>query len=140
MTKFQRISLFALRVGLGWIFFWAGITKVLKPAWSAGGYLQGAKTFPDLFHWFATPAMLPLTNLVTEWGLLLLGISLILGVFIRWTAPVGIALMALFYLPILQFPYPNVNSFIVDEHIIYIIALTILIVFNAGNYWGLGKK
>ena len=139
MTKLQRVSLFLLRVSLGWIFFWAGITKILKPAWSAAGYLQNAKTFPDLFQWFASPTMLPLTNLVTEWGLLLLGVSLILGVCIRWSAPAGIVLMILFYLPILQFPYPNVNSFIVDEHIIYIIALIILAVFKAGHYWGLGK-
>lgn len=140
MTKLQRISLFVLRVGLGWVFFWAGITKVLNPAWSAGGFLQGAKTFPDLFHWFASPAVLPFTNFMNEWGLTLLGTSLILGIFIRWSAPFGIALMALYYLPILQFPYPNVNSFIVDEHIIYIVALILLAVFNAGRYWGLEKR
>ena len=140
MTKLQRISLFLLRVSLGWVFFYAGITKVLKPGWSAAGFLQGAKTFPDFFHWFASPAVLPFTNFMNEWGLTLLGVSLILGVFIRWTAPLGIILMALYYLPILQFPYPNVNSFIVDEHIIYMVALAVLAACKAGSYWGLGKQ
>lgn len=140
MTKLQRVSLFVLRVGLGWVFFWAGITKVLNPAWSAGGFLKGAKTFPALFHWFSSPGVLPITNFLNEWGLTLLGVSLILGIFVRWSAPFGIALMALYYLPILQFPYPNVNSFIIDEHIIYIAVLIALYAFNAGQYWGLEKK
>lgn len=140
MTKLQRVSLFLLRVGLGWIFFWAGITKVLNPEWSAGGFLQGAKTFPAFFSWFGSPTMLPITNFVNEWGLTLLGVSLILGIFVRWTAPFGVILMVLYYLPILQFPYPNVNSFIVDQHIIFIIALIALYAFNAGQYWGLEKK
>ncbi|MEK9158055.1 MAG: DoxX family membrane protein [Patescibacteria group bacterium] len=140
MNKFQKISLFTLRVGLGWVFFWAGITKVLNPTWSAGGFLNSAKTFPALYHWFASPTMLPITNLVNEWGLTLLGISLILGLFIRFTAPFGVILMALYYLPVLQFPYPNVNSFIVDEHIIYIAGLLILTSFHADRFWSLRKN
>ncbi|MEK7098213.1 MAG: hypothetical protein AAB906_05185, partial [Patescibacteria group bacterium] len=61
MTQFQKISLFLLRISLGWLFFWAGITKVLNPTWSAAGYLQGAKTFADFYQWLATPSLLPLT-------------------------------------------------------------------------------
>ncbi len=143
MNKLQRISLFVLRVGLGWVFFWAGITKVLNPAWSAEKFLQGAKTFPDFFNWFASPGMLPITNFMNEWGLTLLGASLILGIFVRWSAPLGVLLMALYYLPILQFPYPgfpSLNSFIVDQHIIFIIVLITLYAFNAGNFWGLEKR
>ena len=105
MNKLQRISLFVLRIGLGWVFFWAGITKVLNPAWSAEKFLQGAKTFPELFSWFASPGMLPITNFMNEWGLTLLGASLILGIFVRWSAPLGVLLMVLYYLPILKFPY-----------------------------------
>lgn len=139
MTKFQKISLFLLRVSLGWVFFWAGITKILNPAWSAAGFLNSAKTFPSLFHWFASPTILPVTNFMNEWGLLLLGLSLILGVFVRWSAPLGALLMVLYYLPVLKFPYPNTNSFLVDEHIIYIIALFVLMNFHADKFWSVGK-
>lgn len=45
MTQFQKISLFLLRISIGWLMFYAGITKVLNPEWSAAGYLKGAKTF-----------------------------------------------------------------------------------------------
>ena len=41
--NFQKISLFFLRVFLGGLFFYAGITKVLDPSWTAAGYLKGAK-------------------------------------------------------------------------------------------------
>ena len=140
MTHIQKVSLFVLRVSLGWIFFWSGITKVLNPAWSAAGYLNSAKTFPDLYHWFARPSLLPVTNIVNEWGMLILGASLIMGLFIRFSAPFGVLLMALYYLPVLQFPYPNVNSFLVDEHIIYICALLVLMSFHADNFWSIRKK
>lgn len=143
MTKFQKVSLFLLRVGLGWVFFWAGITKVLNPAWSAEGYLKGAKTFPEIFNWFASPTVLPFTNFMNEWGLTLLGVSLILGVFVRWSAFLGALLMILYYFPILKFPYPgfpSLNSFIIDDHIIFIIALFVLATFKADSYWGLGKR
>ena len=45
------IALFALRLSLGWLLFYAGITKVFDTSWSAAGYLAGAKTFPALFQW-----------------------------------------------------------------------------------------
>jgi thiosulfate dehydrogenase (quinone) large subunit len=137
MTRAQKISLFLLRVSLGWFYFYAGITKVLNPDWSAGGYLKGAKNFTAFYGWLTSPAMLPIVNFVNEWGLTLLGLSLIFGVFIRLSSVMGAILMVLYYLVILDFPYPNVNSFIVDQHIIYIFVLILLGVLDAGRVWGL---
>ena len=137
MTQFQKISLFLLRISLGWLFFWAGITKVLNPAWSAAGYLKGAKTFTGFYQWLATESLLPFTNFVNEWGLTLLGVALIFGIFVRLSSVLGAVLMFLYYLPILQFPYPNLHSFLVDEHIVYIFALLVLASASAGRVWGL---
>lgn len=137
MTQFQKISLFLLRISLGWLFFWAGITKVLNPEWSAAGYLKGAKTFVGFYQWLTSPGILPIINFVNEWGLTLLGIALILGIFVRLSSVLGAVLMFLYYLPILQFPYPNPYSFLVDEHIIYIFALLMLVSAHAGRVWGL---
>ncbi|MEK7636361.1 MAG: DoxX family membrane protein [Patescibacteria group bacterium] len=137
MTFFQKISLFLARVSIGWLFFYAGITKVLNPEWSAAGYLRGAKTFTDFYQWLATPGVLPFVNFVNEWGLTLLGVSLIAGVFVRLSSFLAALLMLLYYLPMLNFPYPNSYSFIVDEHIIYISALLLLASFRAGRVWGL---
>ena len=129
--------MFLLRVTLGSMFFYAGITKVLNPEWSAEGYLKSAKTFPALYQWFASSDVLPIINFVNEWGLTLIGVALILGIGVRIVSISGSALMALYYLPILDFPYPNPQSFIVDQHIIYIASLLILASFRAGRVFGL---
>ena len=137
MTQFPKISLFLLRVGLGWMMFYAGITKVLDPTWSAAGYLKGAKIFAFFYQWLANPGILPIVNFINEWGLALLGISLILGLGVRLSSILGAALMLLYYFPILDFPYPNPHSFLVDEHIIYAAALLFLGALRAGRVWGL---
>ena len=140
MAQFQKISLFLLRVSLGWLMLYSGINALTTPGWSAAGYLKGAKTFAGFYQWLLQPNILPVINFVNEWALTLLGISLILGVFIRFSAPLGTVLMLLYYFPILQFPYPNTHDFIVDEHIIYALALLVLASLRAGDVWGLGKK
>jgi thiosulfate dehydrogenase [quinone] large subunit len=139
MSTFQKFSIFFLRVALGWMYFWAGITKVLDPKWSAEGYIKGAKLFPEIYQFFLQPNVLPWVNLVNEWGLVLLGVSLILGIFVRFSAPLGVALMALYYMA-LGFPYPNAHSMVVDEHIIYIGALLVLASCRAGRVWGLDER
>lgn len=117
--------------------FYAGITKVLNPEWSSAGYLQGAKTFSGFFQWFLQPGILPVVNFVNEWGLTLLGISLLLGVFVRLSSLLGVLLMLLYYFPILDFPYPNPHSYIVDEHIIYAFVLLFFAAVRPGRVWGL---
>ncbi len=136
----QKHILFLLRISLGVLMFYAGITKVLDPSWSAGGYLAGAKTFSVFFQRLAQPDLLPFINLVNEWGLTLLGVSLILGAFVRLSSVLGAVLMMLYYFPILDFPYPNPHSYIVDEHIIYALALLYFATVKAGRVGGLDGK
>ena len=136
MTKYQRVSLFALRLALGWLFIYAGITKIFDPAWSAAGYLKGAKTFAVLFGWMLDPSVLPFINFLNVWGLTLLGISLLVGGLIRYSAYAGVVLMTLYYLAAMNFPYPNSHTLLVDEHVIYSIALFVLAVFDVGQIWG----
>ena len=140
MNRFQKISLFLNRVSMGWLMFYAGITKIMNPAWSAAGYLGSAKTFAGFYQWFLRPDVLPFTNFINEWGLTLLGVSLILGLFVRLTSIGGAALMMLYYFPVLQFPHVSAHSYIVDEHIIYALVLVALVVMRAGQVWGLDSK
>ena len=116
---------------------YAGLTKILDPQWSAAFYLKDAKTFPAFFNWFLQPNILPITNFVNEWALTILGVSLILGIFVRLSSLGGVLLMLLYYFPILQFPYPNPHAFIVDEHIIYAVILLFFAATHAGRAWGL---
>lgn len=122
---------------MGWLMFYAGITKVLNPEWSAAGYLRGAKTFSGLYQWLLQPEILPTINFLNEWGLTLLGVALILGLGVRLASVPGALLMALYYLPVLEFPYIGTHSYIVDEHIIYALVFLLLGALAAGRNWGL---
>lgn len=128
--------LFLLRIVMGWLYFYTGLIKILNPTWSAAGYIGGAKTFPGFYNLFLRSDILPFTNYLNEWALTLLGISLIAGVFVKYAGYLGSLLMLLYYLPILDFPKVGANSFIVDDHIIFILVLLYLSVAGAGEYLG----
>lgn len=136
MENAQRLSLLLLRVSLGWMFFYAGITKVLNPSWSAAGYIGAAKNFQGFYAWFLQPEVLPVVNFLNTWGLTLVGVSLLLGLMTRFSSFVGIMLMLLYYF-VLPFPKPNANSFIVDFHVIYVAALFVLAATRSGRFLGL---
>lgn len=122
---------------MGWLFFYAGIIKIADPRWSAEGYLKGAKTLSWFYQFLTQPNLLPITNFLNEWGLTIVGLFLMLGLFTRFGSTLGAIFMALYYLPILSFPHPGANSFIVDQHIIFIFALACLASFRAGQIFGL---
>lgn len=125
---FKKISLFLLRFGMGILFLWAGYTKLIDPAWSASGYISGSKVFVGFYNWLMQPNILPTINFLNEWGLTLIGIALILGIFTRLASFFGIVLMILYYLPI----YPPLHG-IVDEHIIYALVFLVLMAFGGGE-------
>ena len=139
MSKPQRVSLFILRVIMGWFFFYAGITKVLDAGWTSAGYVKGAKNFVDLYQWFLSPQVLPVVDFMVKWGLTMLGVSLLLGLFVRVSSYLGMLLMFLLYLPVLNFPLVGAHAYLVDEHIIYMAGLLVLASFKAGHVWGLEK-
>ena len=131
-SKFLLIS----RLAVGWLMFYAGITKIVNPAWTAGGYLANAKTFPGFYGWLAAPENISWVNFLNEWGLTLIGLSLILGLGVRLSSILGALLMLLYYFPVLEFP-EVAHGFIVDEHIIYAAILLFFATVRAGRYYGL---
>lgn len=137
MNKKSKVFMVILRLALGVLFFYAGITKVLNPAWSAAGYLKGAKTFPELYNMLLQPNIIPAINFINEWGLTLLGVSLLLGIAVRLSSFLGAVMMLLYYFPILAFPLVGEHGFLVDEHIVYASALLLLGSLRAGRVWGL---
>ncbi len=130
--------MFILRILMGWMFLYAGITHILDATFSAAKYVGGAKSFVVLFQWILSPQVLPVVDFMVKWGLALLGASLLLGLFVRLSSYLGMLLMFLFYLPILNFPMVG-NSYLVNQHIIYMAGLLVLASFRAGHVWGLEK-
>ena len=140
LNKSEAKWLFLPRVAVGWLMFYAGITKILDPEWTAAGYAISANTFHGLYAFFALPANIGWINFINEWGLTLLGISLILGIGVRLSSILGAALMMFYYFPALDFPYVGEHSYIVDEHVIYALLLIFFAVVRAGRYFGLEER
>ncbi len=126
----KSTALFLMRLSLGFYFLYAGVTKIMDPAWSAVGYIKSAQHFKPLFDFFASATMLPTTNLLNEWGLTLIGVALVLGLATRFASICGIIIMALYYL-VLPFPHPDAHSLIVDDHIIFITIFLSLIALRS---------
>jgi len=138
MTRAVKLSILALRLAIGWLLFYAGISKIVNPEWSAAGYLENASSFPGLFGWFALPQNIGWVNFLNEWGLTLVGLALILGVAVRYASIGGGLLMLLYYFPVLEFPYAG-HGIIVDDHLIYLLVFILFYVTRAGRFWGLDR-
>lgn len=139
LSSLEAKFLLIARLAVGWLIFYAGITKILDPAWTAAGYLGAAKTFPGFYQWLASPVNIGWVNFLNEWGLTLIGASLILGLGVRLSSILGALLMLLYYFPVLEFPKVE-HGFIVDEHIVYAAILLFFAAIRAGRYYGLDKK
>lgn len=140
MRTSAKFFLGSLRIAMGSLFFYAGISKVVDPEWTAAGFLNSIDFMSGFFSWFALPSNIDWVNFANQWGLTAIGVSLILGLFVRYSGFFGILLMTLYYIPELSaFPYVGEHSYIVDEHVIYILVLATLMATCAGNYFGIDK-
>lgn len=128
MTNFQKLSYFLLRISMGILFAYAGWIKIIDPDWSATGYISGSKIFTNFYTWLLQPSVLPTVNFLNEWGLALIGIALLLGVFVRLASFFGFTIMILYYLPV----YPPEHG-LVDEHIIYSLVFLVFMSYGAGQ-------
>lgn len=126
-----------LRVVIGWLFLYSGYSKIASGTFSAAGLLKGAKTFPELYAWFASPGNIEWVNVFNEYGQLLIGIALILGIGVRFASYAGALMMLLYYFPSLDFPKAGERGFLVDDHIIYIAIFLVLASMRAGRIYGL---
>jgi thiosulfate dehydrogenase [quinone] large subunit len=133
----EQFLLVFFRLTMGWTFLWAAIHHFGDSAFVAG-FLAHTKTFHDVYAPLTRPDLLPVLTFLVEYGHLLIGLSLISGLLVRVSAPFAIMLMLLYWSAHMDFPYiDNVNSFLVDYHIVYAGVLLHLMVARAGYVLGL---
>lgn len=148
--KFPRwpmVAITVLRVFVGWHFLYEGIAKLTAPSWSAAGYLKQARgPFAGLFKSLAAqPNLLANADLITMWGLTLVGLLLILGLFTRLASLGGIGFILLFYLcnpPFVGYFYsiPTEGSYlIVNKNLVELGALLVILVTGSGRFAGLDR-
>lgn len=145
-----------LRIALGYIFLWSFLDKLFglgfstcrdkvtdvisggcSQSWAHGGsptegFLGQATTgpFKDFYHNLAGQAWVDWLFMI---GLLIIGLGLLLGIWVRFAAFAGIAMVLLMWSALL---WPA-NSPGVDEHIIYAIALFGIALVDENQVWGL---
>ncbi len=146
-TKSQLWMLVILRVAIGWHLLYEGTIKLLNPNWSSVGYLMDSRgIFTGLFHSIAeNPDLLKVVDFLNVWGLLFIGIGLILGIFTRVAIYGGIALLTLYYLshPALlnvnyAMPSEGIYMFI-NKNLIEIITMVVLLLFPTWQNIGLDR-
>lgn len=143
----QIIALTFLRVLIGWHFLYEGLVKFYTPGWSAGPYLMGAiGPLSPLFKAMAqSETILPVVDIMNEWGLILIGLGLFIGLFSKACKILGIILLSFYYLSYPPFAGLGVNThvegsyWIVNKNLIEIGALLILYLFPSSYITGIDR-
>jgi thiosulfate dehydrogenase (quinone) large subunit len=146
-TPLQLTSLVVLRVLIGWHFLYEGIVKVINPYWTSAGYLLESKwIFSKVFITIAAnPGMLKIVDFLNEWGLIAIGLGLMIGCLTQVASISGIILLFLYYVsnpPFIGFTYsmPAEGSYlIVNKNIIELAGLIVLTLFPTGTIIGLDR-
>jgi len=146
-SRFQTIALVTLRIVIGWHFLYEGLAKLTNPYWTSAGYLAESQGwFSGLFFDMATnPKILTAVDYLNIWGLILIGVGLLLGAFTRFATIAGIVLLALYYLaapPMIGFTYPMPTEgsyLIVNKVLIELVALVVLLAFPTGQVVGIDR-
>ncbi len=153
LTRVQQAALVVLRPLIGWHFLYEGLVKLVWPAWtragvplgrfSSAGYLRSSTgPFSDVFRAFADASWLPWLDLLMAWGLLLVGLALVLGLFTQAACAGALVLLALFYLSWLPTrgvyePGTEGNYLLVNKNLVEAAAVALLLAFRTGRIAGL---
>ena len=148
----QQVALVTLRTLIGWHFFYEGYVKLLHPAWSrdgqpipawsAAGYLKGAAgPLARVFHAIAEAPWLGAFDVTVAVLLILIGTSLLLGLFTRSGCTGALTMLSIFYLSASPLgaaePHAEGSYLIVNKNLIELASVTLLLVFRTGAIAGL---
>jgi thiosulfate dehydrogenase [quinone] large subunit len=149
----QQFGLVLLRTLIGWHFLYEGYFKLMLPGWtpdgsplarwSSAGYLKAATgPFASMFHSMAESSWLPTLDLLVAGALLLVGLSLVLGLFTEAGCVGALGLLALFYvsaIPTSGLPAPHAEGtyLLVNKNLVEAGAVFVLLAFRTGRIAGL---
>jgi thiosulfate dehydrogenase [quinone] large subunit len=150
----RSLSLVLLRTLVGWHFAYEGYYKLVAPGWartggivapfSAKGYLQAATgPLAGVYHAMAAnPAVVHATDQIVPIGLLLVGLSLMLGLFTQVGCAAAILFLVLFYTsqpPLSGMPQTGAEGayLLVNKNLIELGAVAVVMAFRTGAIAGL---
>ncbi len=143
----QIALLVVLRILIGWHFLYEGLSKLLNPDWSSVAFLLDSKGFLSSFFYSlaSNPEILRIVDFLNVWGLILIGLGLILGLFSRISIIAGIALLGTYYLshpPFVGYTFsvPSEGSYLwINKNLIEMAALAVLLVFPTWQRIGIDR-
>jgi thiosulfate dehydrogenase [quinone] large subunit len=146
-SNFQTTALVALRMLIGWHFLYEGIAKAINPYWTSAEFLADSRwLFSGIFQSIsASPGMLGFVDFLNTWGLIAIGLGLLLGCLTRAAVIAGIVLLCLYY--VANPPFPGYtysmpregNYIIVNKTLIELAALFVTLAFPTGQIVGLDR-
>jgi thiosulfate dehydrogenase [quinone] large subunit len=140
-------SLSCQRLAVGWLFLYEVLAKHLTPAGTSAPCLEASYGIcSGLFHCLASsPGLVRVVDLWNIWGVILIGLALILGCSSRLATASGIVLLALYYLaqpPMIQTDYgipEEGHHLLVNKSVVELAVLTIFVALPSGTLWGLDR-
>lgn len=144
-NRLVPVFLAILRIAIGWHFLYEGLIKLLNPAWTARPFLEGSRwIFGDLFRWMVSGNTgMWIIDAANAYGLTLIGLALILGIFTRLASWGGVALLLSYYLaypPFGGYSYGALSEgsyLIVNKNLIELFAMIMLALTESGQFFGL---
>jgi len=144
-SRIVPVSFALLRILIGWHFLYEGLVKLINPTWTARPFLEGSRwIFGDLFRWMISgDTGMWLIDALNAYGLTLIGLALILGVFTRLACWSGVALLLMYYIaypPFGGFSYgpPSEGSYLfVNKNLIELFVLIMLALTGSGKYFSI---
>ena len=144
-SPFQTTALIVLRFLIGWHLLFEGFSKLLIPNWTSFGFLQESKWILAGLTRFILEHdnVLAVVDVLNTWGLIAIGLGLILGFFARLSAIAGAALLLLYYsinppLIGLEYSVPTEGNYlVVSKTLIEAAALVILALFPTSSIFGI---
>ena len=157
VDRWHQLAIAGLRIGVGVIFLWAGLEKLLATEpFSAAGFLEfgtggslgwpfvtgevaeGTVFNPTHDFWVGVSGnqgAMGMIDILVPYGQIGIGVSLILGLLTRFGAAMGTLMMLLFFVAAWEFEFGIVN-----QHLTYALVTAFLGIIGAGNYVGLDRQ
>jgi len=144
-TNLQLSALVILRFLVGWHLLYEGISKLLTPGWSSAGFLGESQwIMSGISNWIiSNNNVLNVVDFLNTWGLIAIGLGLILGLFTTLASFSGAILLLIYYFnnaPIIGIEYTipsEGNNLLVNKTLIEAMSLFVLAVFPTGSIIGL---
>lgn len=141
-TSVQAFGLVLLRILIGWHFLYEGVIKAYNPSWTSRGYLLSASILKPFFAWLASDSLVSVIDYLNIFALIAVGISLLVGIKVKWGCIGGVLLLLLYYVAHPPFPGlpqgPSEGSYwIVNKNLIEMAALFVIYQFPLTSVFGL---